>query len=177
MKQIQLTQGQFALVDDEDYEELSKYKWYAQYDRGPKSFYAARSSNRTNGSQSTIRMHRYIMRLCGHDLTGMVIDHINHNTLDNRKENLRVCTQYENCMNKDTNKVKLSANSSGYKGVRLNQKKGTRKGAPVTYTYWESFIHYKGKRIYLGNFKTKEEAHEAYCKACVKYYGEFTQLA
>lgn len=167
MKQIQLTQGQVALVDDEDYVELSKYKWHAKYYETSKSYYAARGAMEKD-KQKTVRMHRLIMELCGYDLTGKVVDHINHNTLDNTKNNLRVCTQAENTRNRGSQKN----NTSGYKGVWQNRNIYKDK----IYISWAAQIRHNTKKIHLGCFKTKEEAYKAYCDACINYHGEFAKL-
>ena len=90
MKKIKLTQGKFALVDDEDFERVSQYKWTAEKCSKSENYYAR---NRTINA----KMHRLIMGVCKSKL---VVDHVNHRTLDNRKENLRVCTQKENLRNR-----------------------------------------------------------------------------
>ena len=90
MKKIKLTQGKFAPVDDEDYERVSQYKWTAEKCSKSENYYAR---NRTINT----KMHRLIMGL---GKSKLVVDHLNHKTLDNRKENLRVCTQKENLRNR-----------------------------------------------------------------------------
>lgn len=87
VRTIPLTQGKLALVDDDLYEYLCQWKWY--YNNG----YALAYDKET---KRAIRMHRFITT----PLDSEVVDHINHNTLDNRRENLRVCTQAENCQNR-----------------------------------------------------------------------------
>ena len=95
MIQIPLTQGQFAKVDDADFEWLSEYKWYAKKS-GPDRPYRAARSKRTNGQVVTIYMAREIMD-CP---VGMEVDHKNRDELDNRREILRVCTRKENLENR-----------------------------------------------------------------------------
>jgi len=95
MKQIPLTQGQVALVDNTDYDWLNQWKWCAQRTRGV--FYAVRNSPRKNGKKHQIFMHREILGLRYKD--GQEGDHRNHNTLDNQRENLRVCIHSQNIMN------------------------------------------------------------------------------
>jgi hypothetical protein len=85
MKQILLTQGQFALVDDEDFEQINKFKWYAQETTNRIGFYAAHTIRISKTSFKKIRMHRIIMNA----RPDQEIDHINHDTLDNQKNNLR----------------------------------------------------------------------------------------
>jgi len=155
MKKIKLTQGEFALVDDEDFEELNKYKWFAHWDVRMKGFYAHRSI-RNNGKKDVIIMHRIILGLKKGD--GLHGDHINHNTLDNRRKNLRICTPSENGMNKSISKL----NTSGFKGVSWCSERKK----------WTARIGINCKSITLGRFETKEEAYRAYCRACVKYHGE-----
>jgi hypothetical protein len=96
MKEIKLTKGQVTIVDDDDYEELSKYKWYFD------GFYAVRYED-----GKLIFMHRQIVNAP----KGLVVDHINRNKLDNRKSNLRLCTHRQNAVNSK------HRNNSGYKGV------------------------------------------------------------
>ncbi len=90
MKKIKLTQGKFALVDDEDFEELNKHTWYAR--KSAYNTYAARSQ-RVDGRVATIRMHRFIMKITSKKLE---VHHNNENTFDNQKSNLLVCTKQYN---------------------------------------------------------------------------------
>lgn len=106
MKKIPLTQGEFALVDDDMFAYLSQWKWYLS-DTG----YAERKP-----VSGKVIMHRDIMG----NPKGKQIDHINGNRLDNRRENLRVCNRSQNAMNTE----KRSTNKSGYKGVSLDGKSG-----------------------------------------------------
>lgn len=156
MKKIQLSQGQFALVDDDDYDRLSKYKWCALKHHTGK-YYAARTDVANN--RKTVRMHRFIMGIC--DSQVLVADHINHDTLDNRKSNLRVCTKKENAKNRTSSK----GSASNYLGVHK-----TREG---------SFVARCGSapnRKYLGYFKCEIEAAKAYDKAAKEMHGEFASL-
>lgn len=138
MKKIPLTQGKYALVDNEDYLELSKYKW--QYNKG----YAKRGVfNGTN--MSDVFMHRVI----NNTPDGMDTDHINRDRLDNRKENLRSCTRKVNSYNAGHQKN----NRLGVKGVHM---RGKRFRAVIGDNY---------KRIHLGYFDTIEEASNAYMQA------------
>lgn len=93
MKQIRLTQGLYALVSDSDYKALNIYKWTASLESNNKKFYAIRW---LDGKK--IRMHRAIMKNQLIKDPSLVVDHINHNSLDNRRSNLRVCTQRENML-------------------------------------------------------------------------------
>src|SRR3990167_4081188 len=105
MKFIKLTQGKFVLVDDEDFEWLNQYKWYCQKALSNR-FYARGQAGK---NKKTIFMHRFILNI--NDKRR--IDHMNGDSLDNRKSNLRICTQQQNLFNKKMYKN----NKSGYKGV------------------------------------------------------------
>lgn len=156
---IPLTQGQFALVDKEDFEELSKRKWSAKWSKNTKSYYAARSQWAVDTKKNhTIQMHRQIL---GHP-SGMVVDHRNGDTLDNRRINLRVATHSQN----SRNQKKKSGNQSGYKGVGWSKSR----------QYWEVRLRIKGKYVHMVGFSSKEKAYEAYKKAAVQLHGDFANF-
>lgn len=156
MKEIQLTKGLVAIVDDKDFEELSKYKWSASHDG--KSFYACRSFGYKDGKQKKIKMHRQIL---GDKCVGLQVDHINMNTLDNRRENLRACTKSQNMMNRG----KTAKNTSGFKGAKKWHKGGFV--ASIT-------VMQKVKTI--GYYDTVEEAARAYDEAAKRLHGEYARL-
>ncbi len=156
---IQLTQGLFALVDGKNYERLNHYKWCAN--KQPSSFYAVRGKfNPKTKKVKIIWMHRQILGLNIGD--GIMTDHRNHCGLDNRESNIRACT---NQQNQGNSKVRKD-NSSGYKGVCW---------FPIR-KKWEAAIKDNGKRIYLGNFDTKEEAARVYDKRAREIFGEYAYL-
>jgi len=97
MKQITLTQGQYAIVDDWNYEWLNQWKWCAGWAKNTKSYYAMRRAKGEFDRYYIIRMHREILGLKKGDRRQA--DHINHNTLDNRESNLRIVNNQQNCFN------------------------------------------------------------------------------
>lgn len=161
MKEIQLTHGQVALVDDVDFEWLNQRKWWALWSRQTKSYYAVRCVYHPSTQKTeTVRMHRQILGLVKGDK--MYGDHINRDTLDNQRSNLRVATRSENQRNRGLQ----SNNTSGYRGVWYFAK--CRR--------WQSYIKVHGKRRHLGLFLTAEEAALAYNRAAVELHGEFAVL-
>jgi len=147
MKEIQLTQGKVALVDDEDFEYLSQWKWYAY--KSNSTFYVEREY-----IGKAIKMHRLLMNTPN----GMLVDHIDHNGLNNQKSNLRNCTHGQNMQNR------RPYGKSKYKGVIFSQ---NRFRAQITL----------GKRnLYLGRYKSEIEAAKAYDEVAKKHYGEFANL-
>ena len=158
----------FAFIDDELYDELSKFNWSIS-----KNGYAQRRI-KIGDKVSTILMHRQIMELTFGD--SICVDHINGNSLDNRKSNLRICSRTENNHN-----MKISKrNKSGAKGVfHLTIEYETKKGISRK-DYWCASIMVNKKNIHLGCFSdTKEgfkQAKNAYNDATKEYYGEFAYL-
>lgn len=168
MKKIQLGGHQkrskikaWTLVSDELFDFLNQWNWSAFRDSHTKSYYAARreylGGGKKNAKFHKISMHRLIM----YAPKGMQVDHINGNTLDNRKENLRICTNAENQHN--SNKPKN--NLSGFKGVTWHK----------NIKIWTASICKDYKKIHLGIFKTKTQAARAYDQAALKYFGEFAK--
>jgi hypothetical protein len=151
MKEIKLTNGMIALVDDADFEWLNKYTW--SYD-GKK--YAKRTQSRTI-LKKDLTMHREIMGFP----ENKQVDHINGNKLDNRRENLRLCSNSENLCNRG----KQKNNTSGYKGVTWNKNNKN----------WMAQINVLGKYIYIGSYPEKELAARAYDEAAKKYHGLFSK--
>jgi len=152
MKEIKLTQGKVALVDDEDYDELSVFKWYCNLG------YAVRR-RRTFEEKGVpiIRMHVQIMG----KIEGLDVDHINGNRSDNRRENLRHCTAAQNSAN-----MRKYRGGSKYKGVYWH-KFGRR---------WCAKFFAGGKAVHIGSFKTEDDAARAYNIAVKSVRGEFAVL-
>lgn len=154
MKKILLTQNKYALVDDEDFERVNQIKWFAS--KSHNKFYASHHISSINGKRKAILMHRFILGI------DQEIDHINNDSLDNRKENMRICTHSENLRNKKIYKN----NKSGYKGVYFE---------PSTNKY-RTVIRLNKKNIHIGRFNTASEAGFAYNLAALHYFKEFARL-
>jgi len=155
VKEIKLTQGQVALVDDSDYEWLSGYSWFV-HNTGKYKY--AQGWDGTTRNRKRVVMHRIIIDA----QPGEQVDHINHDGLDNRRENLRKCTASQNQGNSRIGKN----NVSGYKGVSLFSSAET----------WRCTIRCKGTNKYLGTFDTPEEAAYAYDMEAARLFGEFAYL-
>lgn len=152
MKEIPLTKGAVAIVDDDMFDYLSQFNWFLH-----PAGYAVRNICR-NGKKTKIRMHREIIGTPD----GMETDHINNNRLDNRRENLRICTHSQNRMNSS-----LQSNStSGYKGVSYF------KPAKL----WKAELMLNNKHVLCKYFHSPEDAARAYNEAAKKYFGEFAKL-
>jgi hypothetical protein len=146
---IPLTKGKFALVDEEDFERLIKFRWCLT------NRYPSRRVV-TGHKKSRIQyLHRFLMG----NPTVLQIDHRNGNKLDNRKENLRLATNTQN----NWNKGKTSRNTSGVAGVSWF--KQTRK--------WHAQIRVGGKRLHLGYFSSLDEAAQARNRVAKEKHGEF----
>lgn len=140
-----------VLIDDEDFEVVSQYKWFINKDSGKNLFYV-RSTRAINGVRG-MRLHRLLTNAT----TGTVVDHINHNTMDNRKSNLRVLPNNRaNLLNRKIN----SNNKSGLRGVRWVKRDNK----------WRAEITVDGKSLYLGSSLDKYRCSEMYEKAREKFY-------
>lgn len=158
-RKMPLTQGQYTLVDADRYDDLMRRKWYARWDSRGKRFYAMTAYKDRNGVFRKKHLHRIILSIQGEALT----DHINRDSLDNRRSNLRKCTPHQNQAN---TKIR-SDNTTGYRGVKYRDYDRKR---------WSAVIQVKNKEIFLGNFLTAEEAARAYDEGAFKYLGEFATL-
>lgn len=147
-------EGLYTIVDKEDFEKYGHLKWGLVH-----GGYAATGVwNRETKTMNRVRMNRLIMNCPA----GLEVDHINLNKLDNRKENLRICTKLEN----NRNRPKRKDSQSKYKGAFFQKKNKN----------FKSRISINGKSLYLGTFKTEEEAAMAYNEAAYIYFGEFANL-
>ena len=155
MKCIFAIDGTEFLVDDDDFDILSQFRW-----RKNIYGYACRDQRCGDGVWRSVSMHRQIMGLERGD--GLQVDHIDHNPRNNVRENLRVCTKAQNAKNHAV----MSTNKTGFKGV-----------------YWRkqiqrfcATIYYDGKQRHIGSFTDPHEAAHAYNKEAIKHHGEFACL-
>lgn len=151
-KYVKLTKGKFALVDDEDFEYISQWKWCVA------GRYAIRVTQK-NKIKKMISMHREINKTPD----GLITDHVNGDGFDNRKINLRTCTQKENCHNQ---RAQSKKKSSKFKGVswRRDCKK------------WRAYIALNKKIKHLGYFDDEKDAAMAYNRAALVLHGDFCRL-
>ena len=158
-RRIPLTQGKYAIVDPDDYEQLTSHKWYAA--RCKNTFYAGRHTKTgKDGKRIYIKMHRVVLK----PPRGLIIDHINRNGLDNRKANLRIVTYAQNCLNRPY--INRPNSPSKYKGVTWHKAQSK----------WVVQICYNGMHKNVGYFHDEIEAGKAYDKAAKKHHKEFAVL-
>lgn len=156
-REIPLTRGMVALVDDEDFERVAQYKWTTYKAKRTRTFYAYRTIN-VHGRRTCLFLHRFLLDAP----KGLKVDHVNGNGLDNRRENLRFATTAENVRSS----ARASNNTSGFKGVSWH--KHDRK--------WEANITFNGKRRYLGSFTCPIEAAKVYDAAAREQFGDFARV-
>ncbi len=153
MKKIPLTQGKFALVDDEDYDWLMQWKWCAQ--KSHHTYYARHFESRSEktGKRKLLSMHRVILNVP----QGMDTDHRNHNGLDNRKHNLRACSRREN----------------GYNQLRRTNTKSKYRGVDSSGKRWRARIRENGKQVHLGCFNTEAIAARVYDERAARVHRDY----
>lgn len=158
--EIPLSKGFVTIVDVKDYPLISHMNWHVNVKyKCPKIQYAASNipaEKSLTGKRTTVRLHRFLLKPPAH----MQVDHINGNGLDNRRCNLRLCTNSEN----KRNQIKKPGLIYKYKGISLINGK------------WAAAIKIHGEQIYLGRFLSEKEAALAYNEAAKKYHGEFARL-
>jgi hypothetical protein len=158
MKEIKLTQGKFAIVDDCDYAYVSKFRWHARRDTRKQGdvWYAAR--NVKTATKTTIGlMHRELLGV----EPGLMVDHVDGDGLNNRRENIRTCTVKQNNCNQ-----RKRDGSSLFKGVSLIRSSGK----------WRASIKIDGASRNLGNYPTEREAAAAYDATAASAFGNFARL-
>lgn len=158
MKELILSQGYVALVDDEDFERLNQYKWTAS--KCGNKVYAVRNQKVGKNKYKRILLHREIMGVSNKQ-RNICVDHINGDTMNYAKHNLRVCTRRENVLNQESNRGK-----SKYKGVSWC--KQTNK--------WRAQIQYDGKHICCGRYTVEKDAAIAYNVKAKELFGDFAKL-
>ncbi len=152
-KEIELTQGYKAIVDDADYECLNKMKWCVSECKGG---YLSAMTNAPSGVKPrTIKMHRLITKA----MVGQDVDHINGNSLDNRSCNLRLCNRSQNLCNHH----KRRAGVSGYTGVSPHGNSGR----------WRAYVNKNGRQLHCGYFDTAIEAAKERDRVAKIIHGEF----
>lgn len=153
MKEIPLSQGKFALIDDEDFELVSKYKWHIS-----KKGYARTEPGKKKKINTAIPLHRLIMNAPA----GVMVDHKDLDKLNNQKSNLRIATFTQNNRNVGIRKD----NTSGFKGVLWNRKSGK----------WQARIRVDKKQIHLGFSNNIILVAKMYNEGAKKYFGEYAYL-
>ena len=155
-RRIYVGEGEWTVVDPGDYYRFGNFKW--GIDGQETRFYAVRNVKNGDKKAKTVRLHREIMDAP----EGVIVDHRNRETLDNRKANLRFATQSQNMQNRR----KRKNTTSQYVGVCFDKQRGQ----------WEVRIVHRGKRVWIGRFHTEIEAARAHDAAARKHQGEFARL-
>lgn len=165
--------GEVEIIDDCDYELVKDRKWYATHSHGSVYAHCYQYMGKKNGKSvsKTSKMHRLIMGVTDPKI---IIDHIDHNGLNNSRSNLRICTPQQNNWNRRKNKKNAK---SKYMGVSYKIAINTLKsGEKKEFHYWMASITVNKKFIALGYFKTEEEAALAYDNYITIHRGEYASL-
>lgn len=158
MKLIQLTNGKSTKVDNQDFVKHNMFKWRSSKQGRTKGYFIASREIKENGKSVQLKLHRVIVGA----KKGQYVDHINQDSLDNRRENLRICTNSENLRNRG----KQSNNTSGFKGVSWN--KNANK--------FSVRISVNGNDRFYGYFSDAKKAARVYNSLAKKLHGEFAYL-
>jgi len=160
-KTIFLSRGRVAIVDEADYERVTRFKWSLRInvDRSGKRREYAYRSEHEGTKATTIYLHRFVTQAT----PDQFIDHKNHNGLDNRQSNLRFCTNSQNIAN---SAIRLQKKTSQFKGVSWRK----------SHKRWVAYIRHNGCRKHLGLFADEQQAAFAYNSAATKLFGEFANL-
>lgn len=154
---IPVGRGQVTVIDHGDYELIAKYSWRAVHGSraGQEKWYVKAYIPGTFPNCKSTSMHRLLLGA----QPGQIVDHIDNNSLNNCRSNLRFCTAQENARNRNRQRQSISK----FKGVTRNGKR------------WQANLKINGQGLYLGTFATEEEAGKAYDNAAVEQYGEFAR--
>jgi hypothetical protein len=156
MRQVSLTKGAIALVDDIDYNLVMSYKWHLDA-----SGYAAHSFwDASTGKKHNVRLHRLLIRV----KPLFTVDHVNGNRLDYRRANLRIATREQNMWNRR----KFANRTSQFKGVKWRKLKSGG--------HWQATVTYHGKRQHLGSFDSEYHAALVYDWAASELFGDFARI-
>mgnify|MGYP000848918023 CR=1 FL=1 len=155
MREIELSRGLVSIVDDADYDWVAQWKWTACVGSSGLVYAVRRAKATESAGRPQIAMHRAILNAPLH----LLVDHINHDTLDNRRENLRLCSASQNNMNKRLNR----RSTSGHKGVSWDASEGQ----------WAVKIKVNRREIWLGRYDNIDDAVAAYRNGSLQYHGDF----